>query len=93
MKGLGLGEIHDNIKAMGDQMHESSSEDGILKPQNIQKTGGGEEKKVRAAILKHMPKCEVEKCGGRMKKSIKVGGKVYKCEATKVGKSCRYTVT
>lgn len=93
MKGLGLGEMHNNLKAMGEQIQKSSSEDVIDKPQNIQKTGGGEEgKRVRSAVLKKMPKSEVEKCGGRMKKCIKVGGKVYKCEATKVGKSCRYNV-
>lgn len=55
--------------------------------------GGGDLAKVlRRKVLDKMPKKVVEQKGGRMVGNVSVGGKKYKCEATKVGKHCRYEI-
>ncbi len=56
------------------------------------KGGGSLAKMLRKKILNKMPKKVIEQKGGRMVGTVSVGGKKYRCEATKVGKHCRYEI-
>ena len=94
MQSTGLGDTLGNLKALHTQMVTSSALDTVSDPQSIVKTGGSVrvERVLRKKILGEMPKSAVEQKGGRMVKKISVGGKTYKCTATKVGKTCRYEI-
>lgn len=97
--GSFFGSVNNNFGVLAKQVDASGKLDGLGHPQDINSVGrsvggGGENvsKILRKKILKSMSKKMVKQNGGRMKKVFKIDGIAYKCEATKVGKHCRYHV-
>lgn len=92
LQNTGLVEIHQNIKAMAEQMKISSPAYETTTMLSISQSAGGLSTKLRKKVLREMPKKIVEQNGGKMSKTVKVDGGVYKCSATKIGKHCRYEI-
>jgi len=95
--GAGFGsfihEINDPLNNLHKQMSISSGLDNPGKAADINQVAGAKLcRDLRKKVLSIMPKKVVNQKGGRMLKVLTVDGEKFRCEATRVGKSCRYEI-
>lgn len=92
--GDGFGSFFNEVKApfnhLSKQMDISGKLDATGKNADITQAAGG--KGLRKKVLDEMPKKTVKQRGGKMVLTFSLNGNKFRCEATMVGKSCRYEV-